>query len=64
MQALRNDANATFDRLEHARVGSDPGIGNTLIDPLVMRYKADPRLVAFCAKVGLPPPTNSQTKGI
>ncbi len=64
IQALRNDAEATFHWLERARLSGDPGIGNTLIDPLVMRYKRDPRLAAFCAKIGLPPPTNSQTKGI
>lgn len=64
VQALRNDADATFEWLERARVGADPGIGNTLIDPLVMRYRSDPRLAAFCAKIGLPPPTNSQTKSI
>jgi TolB-like protein/Tfp pilus assembly protein PilF len=64
VQALRNDADATFEWLERARAGGDPGIGNTLIDPLVMRYKSDPRLAAFCKSVGLPPPTESQTKGL
>jgi hypothetical protein len=29
-----------------------------------MRYKNDPRLAAFCKSVGLPPPTESQTKGL
>ena len=64
VQALRNDADATFEWLERARVTRDPGVGNTMIDPLVMRYKNDPRLAAFCKSVGLPPPTESQTKGI
>ena len=64
VQALRNDADATFEWLERARVTRDPGVGNTLIDPLVMRYKTDPRLAAFCKSVGLPPPTESQTKGL
>ncbi|HSD18359.1 MAG TPA: hypothetical protein VLC71_14015 [Thermomonas sp.] len=64
VQALRNDAAATFDWLERARATRDPGVGNTLIDPLVMRYKTDPRLAAFCRSVGLPPPTESQTKGL
>ena len=61
---MGNDAAATFDWLERARVGGDPGIGNTMIDPLVMRYKDDPRLAAFCEKIGLPHPTESQTKGL
>lgn len=64
VQALRNNADATFEWLERARETRDPGVGNTLIDPLVMRYKQDPRLAAFCKSVGLPPPTESQTKGL
>lgn len=64
VQALRNDADATCEWLERARVTRDPGVGNTMIDPLAMRYKNDPRLAAFCKSVGLPPPTESQTKGI
>lgn len=64
VQALRNDADAAFEWLEKAHATRDPGIGNLLIDPLVMRYKTDPRLAAFCAKVGLPAPATSQTKGI
>lgn len=64
VQALRNDADATFEWLQRAHETRDPGVGNTLIDPLVMRYKADPRLAAFCLQVGLPPPTQSQTKGL
>ncbi|WP_374357290.1 tetratricopeptide repeat protein [Thermomonas sp.] len=64
VQALRNDADATFEWLERARANRDPGVGNTMIDPLVMRYKEDPRLAAFCETVGLPPPTESQTKGL
>ena len=62
--ALRNDADATFVWLERARVGGDPAIGSILIDPLVMRYKNDPRLATFCKSVGLPPPTESQAKGL
>ena len=64
VQALRNDADATFRWLEKARETRDPGVGNLLIDPLVMRYKTDPRLAAFCASVGLPAPTTSETRGI
>lgn len=62
--ALRRDDGKVFEWLERARVARDPGVGNTLIDPLVMRYKRDPRLAAFCAKAGLPVPTVSETKGI
>ena len=34
----------------------DPGIGFPLYDPVILRYKDDPRFVAFCRKVGLPVP--------
>ena len=64
VHALRNDAAATFDWLERARVGGDPAIGSTLIDPLILRYRSDPRLAAFCAKIGLPHPGESQTKSL
>ena len=64
VQALRRDDEAVFEWLERARTTQDPGVGNTLIDPLVMRYKHDPRLAAFCAKVGLPIPTTSEAVGI
>lgn len=62
--ALRREDKAVFEWLERARITRDPGVGNTLVDPLVMRYKHDPRLAAFCSKVGLPVPTVSETVGI
>lgn len=62
--SLRRDDEAVFEWLERARETHDPGVGNTLVDPLIMRYKNDPRLAAFCAKVGLPRPTTSETLGI
>ena len=54
--ALRNDANATFEWLDRAFSNRDPGIGLLLFDPLILRYKDDPRFAAFCRKVGLPTP--------
>lgn len=64
VQALRRDDKAVFEWLDRAHDTRDPGVGNTLIDPLVMRYKQDPRLAAFCNKVGLPRPTTSDTQGL
>jgi TolB-like protein/Tfp pilus assembly protein PilF len=54
--ALRNDANATFEWLDRAWSNRDPAITYTLFDPLLLRYKGDPRFAAFCRKVGLPVP--------
>ena len=62
--ALRREDAKVFEWLERARTTHDPGVGNTLIDPLVMRYKHDPRLAEFCEKVGLPVPTVSETIGM
>jgi len=54
--ALRNDANSTFEWLGRAWDNRDPGVGNLLFDPFILRYRADPRFAAFCRKVGLPVP--------
>jgi len=34
----------------------DTGITYLVYDPFILRYKEDPRFVAFCRKVGLPVP--------
>jgi hypothetical protein len=54
--ALRNDAQATFDWLERAWSIRDPGVNSLLFDPLILRFKDDPRFAAFRRKVGLPAP--------
>jgi tetratricopeptide (TPR) repeat protein len=54
--ALRNDAKETFAWLDRAWSSRDPAIFYLLYDPFILRYKNDPRLAAFCKKVGLPTP--------
>ena len=54
--ALRNDPKETFAWLDRAWSNRDPGIGDLLYDPFLLRYKDDPRFAAFCRKVGLPTP--------
>jgi tetratricopeptide (TPR) repeat protein len=54
--ALRNDAKETFAWLDRAWSSRDPGIQYLLYDPLILRYKDDPRFAAFCKKAGLPTP--------
>jgi TolB-like protein/Tfp pilus assembly protein PilF len=54
--ALRNDAKETFVWLDRAWSSRDPGIQLLLYDPLILRYRDDPRFAAFCRKVGLPVP--------
>lgn len=37
----------------------DPGINYVLYDPFILRYRDDPRVAAFCKKVGLPTTTDA-----
>jgi hypothetical protein len=53
-----------FQWLEHAYAVRDGGIETLLVDPMLMRYRNDPRMAALCQRLGLPAPTTSQTKGI
>ena len=57
--ALRHNADKTFEWLDRAWTNRDGGIGSLLTDPLILRYKEDPRFSAFCRKVGLPAPGES-----
>jgi TolB-like protein/Flp pilus assembly protein TadD len=63
IHALRNDADKTFEWLDRAWSIRDPGIEYLLIDPLILRYRDDPRFAAFCKKAGLPTTTTSKAMG-
>ena len=54
--AMRNDADKTFEWLDQVWTYRDPYVHNISNDPFIGRYKDDPRLIAFCRKVGLPVP--------
>jgi hypothetical protein len=54
---LRNDAESTFAWLDRAWNQREGGVAGLLYDPFILRYKDDPRMAAFCRKVGLPTPT-------
>jgi TolB-like protein/Tfp pilus assembly protein PilF len=55
--ALRRDPDKTFEWLDRAWAARDPGIETLLFDPFILRYRNDPRFVAFCKNVGLPTTT-------
>ena len=57
--ALRRDPDAVFQWLDRAWKQHDPGISYLLYDPLILRYRDDPRFAAFCHKVGLPTTTDA-----
>jgi len=60
--AQRNDVNGTFDWLDRAWTNRDTGIGNLYSDPIILRYKGEPRFAAFCRKVGLPTPAEIEAR--
>jgi TolB-like protein/Tfp pilus assembly protein PilF len=57
--ALRRDPDAVFQWLDRAWKQHDPGVSYLLFDPLILRYRDDPRFAAFCHKVGLPTTTDA-----
>jgi TolB-like protein/DNA-binding winged helix-turn-helix (wHTH) protein/Tfp pilus assembly protein PilF len=59
--ALRGDADKTVEWLERAPAHD---IFFMLTDPLILRFRDDPRLIAFCKKTGLPPPSESEALSI
>ena len=58
--ALRRDADKTFEWLDRAWAGRDPGVDGLLFDPFILRYRDDPRFAAFCKKAGLPTVTEAK----
>ncbi len=57
---LRRDPDNMFKWLDRAWDTRDSGIGRLLTDPFILRYRDDPRFVAFCRKVGLPITTDAK----
>jgi TolB-like protein/Flp pilus assembly protein TadD len=58
--ALRRDPDNLFKWLDRAWSNDDAGVELLLFDPLMLRYKDDPRFTAFCKKVGLPTTTDAK----
>ena len=54
--ALRKEPDAMFEWLDRTWVNRDPGVATLLFDPIILRYRDDPRFAAYCRKVGLPVP--------
>lgn len=64
VHALRGDADRSLQWLERALANRDPGITLLLFDPALLRLRDDPRFAAFCAKVGLPAPRDSEARAL
>jgi TolB-like protein/Flp pilus assembly protein TadD len=54
--ALHKDPGGVFHWLDRAWTNHDAGIQHLLTDPLILRYRDDPRFAAYCREVGLPVP--------
>ena len=59
--ALRGDVDKTVEWLERAPAHD---IFFMLADPLILRFRNDPQLIAFCPRTGLPPPSESEALSI
>lgn len=59
--ALRDDPDRTMEWLQRAPADD---MLFMLTDPLILRFRKDPRLIAFCEKIGLPPPDSSEALSI
>jgi len=57
--ALRRDPYNVFKWLGNARKARDTGVSTPLCDPLILRYRDDPRFATFCKKVGRPTTTDA-----
>lgn len=62
--ALRGDPAKTVEWLERTWALRDTNIHQLLYDPLILRFRDDPGLIAFCKKIGLPPPSESEALSI
>jgi len=64
VHALRGDIGGTVAWLQRAWAVRDTSIHQLLYDPLILRFRNDPALIAFCEKIGLPPPASSEALSI
>lgn len=64
MQALRGDADKTFEWLDIDRKRGAHAAHYVLQDPFLLRFRDDPRFAAYCHNEGLPPPSDSEALGL
>ena len=64
VQALRGDADKTFEWLQRDWSRGDASVHTALFDPLLLRFRDDPRFAEYCKTAGLPPPSASEALSI
>lgn len=62
--ALRGDADKTFEWLDRDWERGDAGVHDVLFQPILMRFRDDPRFAGYCRVTGLPPPSKSEALSI
>jgi TolB-like protein/Tfp pilus assembly protein PilF len=62
--ALRGDAGRTLEWLERSLASNPSRALFLLADPFLLRFRDDPRFIAFCKRLGLPPPSTSEALSI
>ena len=62
--ALRGDLGGTLAWLERTWAMRDVAIHHVLYDPILLRFRDAPAFIAFCRKIGLPPPSESEALDI
>ncbi len=64
VHALRGDADKTFEWLQRDWGRGNASVHIALFDPLLLRFRDDPRFAEYCKTAGLPPPSASEALGI
>lgn len=64
VHALRGDADKTFEWLQRDWNRGDDGVHYALFDPLLLRFRDDPRFADYCNTARLPPTSASEALSI
>lgn len=60
LYALHDDVDGTVEWLDRTWTRRDVDILQVLSDPAMLQFRNDPKFIAFCAKIGLPSPGESE----
>lgn len=64
LYALRGDVDKTVEWLDRTWANRDISIHQVLYDPVMLQLRNEPKFIAFCKKIGLPPPSESEALSI
>jgi tetratricopeptide (TPR) repeat protein len=64
LYALRGDVDGTVEWLDRTWSRRDVAILQLMYDPAMLRFRNVPEFIAFCNRIGLPPPDGSEALGI